>query len=39
MFISLFVSYAQILRCWSQDPTSIFQHIGFEMFNFLGAHL
>ena len=36
---ALFVSYAQILRCWGQDQTSIFQHMGSEMFNFFGAHL
>ena len=39
MFISLFVSYAQILRCLGQDPTFIFQHKYFQKFKFLGAHL
>ena len=35
MFISMFVSYAQILRCRGPDPTFIFQDIVFEMFNFV----
>ena len=35
MFISLFVSHAQILRFWGPDPPSINQGDGFKMFNFV----